>query len=159
MKKMRKNAGFTLVEMLIVVAIIAILIAVSIPLVSGSLEKAREATDQANERAAKAAANIEYLTGDLKYDQTGGTVCRAYYDAESGSLNLPTAADGSGSATTPTQSYGKCHTSAPSGGGHSGGYLQVDITKGSGEVDLTWVQIAAQTATGVTFEADEHGFY
>ena len=53
-EKFRKNEGFTLVEMLIVVAIIAILIAVSIPLVSGSLERAREATDAANVRAAKA---------------------------------------------------------------------------------------------------------
>ena len=44
--KFQNKKGFTLVEMLIVVAIIAILIAVSIPLVSTSLEKAREAVDR-----------------------------------------------------------------------------------------------------------------
>lgn len=57
----RRSGGFTLIEMLIVVAIIAVLVAVSIPMVNASLEQAREATDQANERAAKAAALATYL--------------------------------------------------------------------------------------------------
>ena len=51
-EKFRKHEGFTLVEMLIVVAIIAILVAVSIPLVTSSLEKARRAVDEANARDA-----------------------------------------------------------------------------------------------------------
>ena len=62
MKKLRRKDGFTLIEMLIVVAIVAILIAVSIPLVSSSLERARKATDAANERAAKAEILICYMT-------------------------------------------------------------------------------------------------
>lgn len=61
-KKLNKNGGFTLVEMLIVVAIIAILIAISIPLISSSLESSRHATDDANRRDAISVATVYYLT-------------------------------------------------------------------------------------------------
>lgn len=63
--KLKKEGGFTLVEMLIVVAIIAILIAISIPMVSKALEKSRHAVDQANIRDAIALGNIELLTENL----------------------------------------------------------------------------------------------
>ena len=46
--------GFTLVELLIVVAIVAVLVAISIPILFAQLEKAREATDAANIRSAYA---------------------------------------------------------------------------------------------------------
>ena len=52
--KKNNNKGFTLMEMLIVVAIIAILIAIAIPTFSGALEKSKEAVDMANLRAAYA---------------------------------------------------------------------------------------------------------
>lgn len=61
MKKMN-NKGFTLMEMLIVVAIIAVLVAIAIPVFTNQLEKAREATDMANIRSAYAEVMATALT-------------------------------------------------------------------------------------------------
>lgn len=64
MNKIKNTKGFTLMEMLIVVAIIAILIAIAIPTFTTQLEKAREAADIANIRSAYSEAMVEYLDGD-----------------------------------------------------------------------------------------------
>lgn len=61
--KQNKN-GFTLMEMLTVIAIIAVLIAVAIPVFASQLEKNREATDLANVRSAYAQVSTEALLGD-----------------------------------------------------------------------------------------------
>lgn len=78
--------GFTLAELLIVVAIIAILVAVSIPIFTGKLEETRETTDIANMRAAKAAAVEAFLSEDYKEtwlaNEQGGY--SAVFDADKG---------------------------------------------------------------------------
>ena len=62
-KRVKKNKkGFTLAELLIVVAIIAVLVAISIPIFTTQLEKSREATDAANIRAAYAEVMSDALT-------------------------------------------------------------------------------------------------
>lgn len=58
---MKKDEGFTLAELLIVVAIIGVLVAISIPVFSSQLEKSREATDLANVRAAYAQIMAEAI--------------------------------------------------------------------------------------------------
>lgn len=64
MNKMNKK-GFTLIEMLVVIAIIAILVSIVIPVVGDSTEKAREARDAANIRAAITEVTAEGVsTGD-----------------------------------------------------------------------------------------------
>ena len=60
--KMNKK-GFTLIEMLVVIAIIAILVAIVIPVVGNSTEKAKEAKDAANIRSAIAEVTTAALSG------------------------------------------------------------------------------------------------
>lgn len=123
--KLKKQGGFTLVEMLIVVAIIAILIAVSIPLVANALDKTKHATDSANERSAKAEMLIQYLADtDAVIDDATGTAIEEdtvyYYDAANGKLLTG----------TPTQTYGQ-HT------GHDNGYIAIKIDS-NGQIYMQW---------------------
>lgn len=78
-KKLHKNEkGFTLAELLIVVAIIGVLVAISIPIFTSQLEKARDAVTASNVRAAYAEAQTAWLTGtgstDVTVDTTAKTV-------------------------------------------------------------------------------------
>ena len=68
MKRIR--TGFTLIEMLIVIAIIAVLIAIAIPVFSSQLEKTREATDLTNVRSAYAQVSTEALLGNSEITVT-----------------------------------------------------------------------------------------
>ncbi len=70
MKKTNKK-GFTLAELLIVIAIIAILIAIAIPTFSGALENAKRQTDHANMRNAYAMAQVANLNGGVILDKDG----------------------------------------------------------------------------------------
>ncbi|MBQ9492592.1 MAG: prepilin-type N-terminal cleavage/methylation domain-containing protein [Oscillibacter sp.] len=62
-RKLNKGAGFTLAELLIVVAIIAILVAIGIPVFSTAMERSRETVDLANIRAAYAEFQSAQLSG------------------------------------------------------------------------------------------------
>ena len=59
--KMNKK-GFTLIEMLVVIAIIAVLVSIVIPVVGNSTEKAKEAADAANIRSAIAMVTTKALS-------------------------------------------------------------------------------------------------
>lgn len=74
-KKVREErGGFTLAELLIVVAIIAVLVAVAVPVFTGSLSSAQENVAKANIHAVKEKAAAQYLlqkkTGDVYYTAT-----------------------------------------------------------------------------------------
>lgn len=58
-----KRKGFTLAELLIVVAVIAVLVAVAIPTFANQLEKSRQAVDVATLREAYAAAVVIQMDG------------------------------------------------------------------------------------------------
>lgn len=78
--KKRNQKGFTIMEMLIVVAIIAILVAIAIPTFNNALTKSKEAADVANIRAAYAEVMMEYMLDGTK-------PTKAAVEAKVGTLN------------------------------------------------------------------------
>ena len=102
-----KNKGFTLAELLIVVAIIAVLVAVAIPVFTAQLEKSREATDIANMRSAYAYASAALLDGSYKEEpwdyrnEEGVEYSFASFDAEAGTAVPDNSISGTGKATKP----------------------------------------------------------
>ena len=71
MKKINKK-GFTLAELLIVVAIIAVLVAIAIPVFTAQLDKAKLATATANVRSVYAEYIADCLSGETKAGSTNG---------------------------------------------------------------------------------------
>lgn len=134
MNRLNRKDGFTLAELLIVVAIIAVLVAVSIPIFTSRLEKAREATDLANLRAAYAAGVADYLGNNY----TSDTPVVQYYNVQTGMLESAstpalkgTAADG-GTADT---AIGEEFTYKAAGTNYADKAIKVTITK-DGKVTL-----------------------
>lgn len=84
MNKIKNSKGFTLMEMLIVVAIIAVLVAIAIPTFTKSLNDARVATDKANIRAGYASVMAEVLT--KQYGENGATDEAVYELQKDGSV-------------------------------------------------------------------------
>ena len=129
--KLNSKKGFTLVELLIVVAIIAILVAISIPMVGGSLEKARVATDRANERAARAAALVTYMTDD---DFTEADITY-WYNAEDGTVETTE------SDVHQIPAYGQSK-------GYTGKIVRVSISGGGESVTVKWVTPSEPSGAG-----------
>lgn len=83
---MRNKKGFTLIEMLVVIAIIAVLVAIVIPTVSSATTKAEAAVDAANLRNALGYLNTVLMTQgdtiDAAVANYEATECELYPDAE-----------------------------------------------------------------------------
>ena len=101
MNKMNKK-GFTLIEMLVVIAIIAVLVSIIIPTVSSATDKAGAATNAANLRSVVAEATTKMLssdasaTGNVQLTFSSGKVSaiavrdNAPYSAKTGSVDKDT---------------------------------------------------------------------
>lgn len=89
LRKKQNQKGFTLAELLIVVAIIAILAAIAFPMFSSQLDKAKAGADLANLRSAISIASTELLTNNssteaeliTKANTALGTPTSVYGDA------------------------------------------------------------------------------
>lgn len=129
-KKLNKK-GFTLAELLVVVAIIGVLVAVSIPIFTAQLRKARVATDLANERAAKAAAVAQALT-----DENGTGNLKYQYDAQTGTVTLIALGDTTKSSTD-LSGYGKTTDAKSKDGLSVSGDTGVDLTNKIIQVEVS----------------------
>ncbi len=109
----RNNKGFTLAELLIVVAIIAVLVAIAIPVFTTQLEKSKEGTDIANLRSAYAAGQVAAMTGwygSTSFDP-GTSQTLKFNPNVDGSLDSDGISIGQGTATN-----GRADTTGISGG-------------------------------------------
>lgn len=69
--KKRNNKGFTLIEMLVVIAVIAVLVSIIVPTISSATNKAAAATNAANLRSWKTSLATSYLAGETTVDAKG----------------------------------------------------------------------------------------
>ena len=93
MSKFKSQKGFTLAELLVVVAIIAVLVAVAIPVFSASQKKAKLAADDAMIREAYALMQYAKITEEITVDGETRTLSslftetqKYYYLSKDGSL-------------------------------------------------------------------------
>lgn len=72
----KTTAGFTLAELLIVVAIIGVLVAISIPIFNAQMEKARRAVDMHTARSIESVLAAAYNAGDIQIpNKTNNNYC------------------------------------------------------------------------------------
>lgn len=83
---MNRKKGFTLAELLIVVAIIGVLVAVSVPVFTAQRRKAVDAVNKANIRAAKAMALAAFYDDKTVYVPSRNGTQMAYFKYTDGSL-------------------------------------------------------------------------
>lgn len=88
MKKNNKK-GFTLAELLIVVAIIAVLVAIAIPIFTAQLERSREATDAANIRSAYAEVMTNAVSGASSSQLKKSVTLRQHEDGWQNTFEFP----------------------------------------------------------------------
>ncbi len=73
MKKMlKKEKGFTLVELLAVIAILAIIVAIAVPTIGNVIDKSKTEATTANEELVENAARLADVSGVGPADKTAG---------------------------------------------------------------------------------------
>lgn len=113
MKKMfKKEKGFTLVELLAVIAILAIIVAIAVPTIGNVIEDSRAEAAEANKELIENAAKLADVSG---YAPTDNEYSITNLETE-GFLDLPEDADKSGKVTVEEKGNGgKIYTYVPAG--------------------------------------------
>jgi len=131
----KKHKGFTLAELLIVVAIIAILVAISLPLFSSQIAKANLQADQTHVSAAKASAVAEYL------DTNSHDTITYYFDAGIAMVNKNNSEGivGYGKSTKEPYKTQTGAVGAPVNDDGSKNIIQVIVGNNGTVMSTTWV--------------------
>lgn len=88
-KRVREDrGGFTLAELLVVVAIVAVLVAIAVPVFTSSMDSANKATEDANIRSVRAAGVTEILSNSSTHGKTGPWYATATVDSHGNITNL-----------------------------------------------------------------------
>ncbi len=95
LKKLKKSkVGYTLTELIVVVAILGVLAAVATPLVSGQIAKAKKNADDANVTTIENVVKIKLADGETSFPTTDiGTTVGEWVEASLGTI--PKAQQGS----------------------------------------------------------------
>ena len=107
MNRLKKNSGFTLMELLAVVGIISVLVTLSISVFTASTDNAKRAVCQANRRNIKAELSHEILLNSAdpvslfpslreKYTCPSGGIYSLKYDAETYTIDISCSVHGNG---------------------------------------------------------------
>ncbi len=141
MKIFRRKKGFTLAELLIVLAIIAVLTAIAVPLFSTQIDKARVAVDEANARSASSMAEAHYLMNHI--DETDPIIY--YFKIEGGNLVII----GHSAPSTPSTGYEDAEKDCKLGGAASASEdfaqskkysgKQLTVTVKDGKITNSWL--------------------